>query len=131
MILGRNYRFAINNQAGVAVAVTLQARRWRFDATGALEWDAEAEVLNASGIASSATAWTTGAGIDNSGGKWLGADLELVVTPSASASGSVTLQIEHSTDGGGTWPTAGGGVVLGGATFSASAVAQTKSIRLE
>lgn len=131
MILGRNYRFSANNQTGVAVGVTIQARRFKFDSSGVISWDAETEVFNVATIANSSTAWSAGAAIDNSTDKWVGADLEIIITPSASATGPVSVQIEHSTDGGTTWPTGGQGAQIGGVYFTASSAAATKSVRVE
>lgn len=131
MILGRNYRFSVNNQAGVNVGVTIQARRFKFDSSGVILWDAEAEVFSVASIANSVTAWNAGAGIDNSTDKWVGADLEIVTTPASAATGPVSVQIEHSTDGGTTWPTGGQGAQIGGVYFAASSAAVTKSVRVE
>lgn len=112
-MLGRNYRFSVNNQAGVNVTVTIQARRWKWASDGSITWDNEVEVYNEAGIASSSTAWTSDTAIDNSTDKWVGADLEIVVTPASSVTNSgttnVTVQIQRSTDGGTTWPDSGRG----------------------
>lgn len=131
MILGRNYRFAVNNTTAVNVGVTIQARRFKFDSSGVISWDTETEVYNEAAVAPGATSWTADTAIDNSTDKWLGADLEIVFTPASSATGAVTVQIEHSTDGGTTWPTGGQGAQIGGVHFSASASAITKSVRIE
>lgn len=112
-MLGRNYRFSVNNQAGVNVTVTIQARKWKLDSSGALVYASEAEVFNESAIASSGTAWTEDTAIDNSTDLYFGADLEIVITPASSvtnsASTNVAVQIQRSTDGGTTWPDDGRG----------------------
>lgn len=131
MMLGRNYRFAVNNGTSVNVGVTIQARRFKFASDGTPTWDTETEVYNEATITPSSTNWATDTAIDNSADKWIGADLEVIITPSASATGPVSVQIEHSTDGGTTWPTGGQGAQLGGVYFAASASAITKSIRIE
>lgn len=106
MNLGRNYRFAVNNQSGVTVAVTINARRWKWGADGSrTDEAAETEVFNASGIASSATAYTTGGAIDNGADKWLGGELEVTATPTGTGGGPVAIYLQHSTDGGVTWDT--------------------------
>lgn len=129
-MLGRNYRFSVNNQGGVNVDVTIQARRWKYASDGSLSFDSEVEVFNVSAIASSTTAWSTGTAQDNSTDKWIGADLEVAITPSASATGGVTVQVERSTDGGTTWPSAGLGEPAVGAYFSASSAAQVLSVSI-
>jgi len=120
--LPRNWRLSINNQSGVNVDVTITARRWKFDNTGALVYSTEATVYNQTGIASSTTAWTTGTVQDNSAGAdlWLGADLLVTITPASSATLNVALQIEGSTDAGTTWPRQGGGVDIRGFSTSAA-----------
>ena len=110
-MLGRNYRFSVNNQCGVNVTVTIQARRWKMDTDGSLSFDSEAEVFNEAGITSSSSSWTNDTAVDNSTDKWIGADLEIAITPASSVTGTssttVTVQIQRSTDGGTTWPDAG------------------------
>lgn len=107
-MLGRNYRFSVNNQCGVNVTVTIQCRKWKFDSSGALVYSSEAEEFNESAIASSSTAWTEDTAVDNSTNLYIGADLEIVVTPASSVTNSTTtnvvVQIQRSTDGGTTWP---------------------------
>ena len=131
MMLGRNYRFAVNNSTAVNVGVTIQARRFKFDSSGVISWDAETEVYNEATITPGATSWTADTAIDNSTDKWVGADLEIIVTPASSTTGPVSVQIEHSTDGGTTWPTGGQGAQIGGVYFAASSSAVTKSVRIE
>lgn len=131
-MLGRNYRFSVNNNTAVSMtSVTINARRWKFGTDGSLTFDSEAEVFNESTISASATAWTEDTAIDNSTDKWLGADLEVIITPSASATGTVTVQIQRSTDGGTTWPSDGLGEPVGAHTFSASSSAVTKLMSIE
>jgi hypothetical protein len=131
-MLGRNYRFSVNNgtTAAVEVAVTIQARRWKFGTDGSLTFDSEAEVYNEANIAVSTTAWTEDTAIDNSTDKYIGADLEIVITPEASITGTVTVQIQRSTDGGTTWPDDGQGEFVAGHYFAASASAVTKSVQI-
>lgn len=133
-MLGRNYRFSVNNQAGVNVTVTIQARRWKYGSDGSLTFDSEAEVFNESAISSSSTAWTEDTAIDNSSDKYIGAELEIVVTPASSVTNSattnVTVQIQRSTDGGTTWPDDGRGERVAGVNMptGSSAVTFTASI---
>jgi hypothetical protein len=130
-MLGRNFRFSVNNQGGVNVDVTIQARQWKFDSSGALVYAAEVEVFNETAIANSTTAWTEDTAIDNSTNLYIGADLEIVITPAASATGTVTVQIQKSTDSGTTWPDDGNGEFVAGHYFSASATAVTKSVSFD
>ena len=131
-MLGNYYRFSVNNgtTAAVEVGVTIQARRWKFGTDGSLTFDSEAEVYNELNIAVSTTAWTEDTAIDNGTNKWIGADLEVVITPEASITGSVTVQIQRSTDGGTTWPDDGQGVFVTAHYFAASSAAVTKSVQI-
>ena len=124
-MLGRNFRFSVNNNSGVNVDVTIQSRQWKFDSSGALVYAAEVEVFNETAIATSATAWTEDTAIDNSTNLYIGADLEIIITPASSATGLVSVQIQRSTDGGTTWPSDGLGLPVASAYFSASATAVT------
>lgn len=114
-MLGRNYRFSVNSQAGVNVTVTIKARRWKYASDGSISFESsEVTVFNQSGIASSATAWTNDSPIDNTAtGLYVGADLLITVTPASSvtnsASTNVFVQVQRSTDGGTTWPDNGRG----------------------
>lgn len=129
-MLGRNFRFSVNNQGGVNIDCTIQARFWKFDSSGALSWSSETEVFNETAIANSATAWTEDTAVNNSTDKWLGASLEIVITPSASATGNVSVQMQDSTDDGTTWPSDGLGMPVANYYFSASATAVTQSVQI-
>ena len=129
-MLGRNYRISVNNQAGVNVDCTVQARRWKFASDGSITFDSEAEIFNETAIANSTSAWTEDTAVDNSSDKWIGADLEILVTPSASATGIVSVQIQRSTDDGTTWPSDGQGEPVAGIQFSASSAAVTQSVQV-
>jgi hypothetical protein len=112
MTLPRNWRLELNNRSGVNVDVLVKARRWKFDASGVLTYEAsETTVFNTSAIASSTTAWSNGAAQDNSGtgDRWLGAIFEVSITPASSATLDVLLRMQHSVDAGATWPSAGNG----------------------
>lgn len=134
-MLGHYYRFSVNNQCGVNVTVTIQARRWKFASDGSITFGSEAEVFNESGIASSTTAWTEDTAIDNGADKWIGADLEIVVTPASSVTNSattnVTLQIQRSTDGGTTWPDDGRAETLDAFNIPSGSSASTWTYQLD
>lgn len=134
-MLGRNYRFSVNNQAGVNVTVTIQQRAWKFDSNGALVYASETEVFNESAIASSSTAWTEDTAVDNSTDLNIGADLEVIVTPASSVTNSattnVTVQIQRSTDGGTTWPDDGRGETLGYVNMPTGSSAVTFQLKVD
>lgn len=134
-MLGRNYRFSVNNALGVNVTVTIQARRWKLASDGSITFDSEAEVFNETGIASSSTAWTEDTAIDNSDDKWFGADLEIVVTPASaytsSATTVVSVQIQRSTDGGTTWPDDGRGETIFRVAGPGSTTVFTSAVQIE
>lgn len=123
-MLGRNFRLSVNNQTGVNVDVTIQARQWKFDSSGALVYASEVEVFNETAIASSSTAWTADTAVDNSSNLYIGADLEIIVTPASSATGTVLIQIQRSTDGGTTWPSGGEGETVAAIDFVADSSAR-------
>lgn len=128
-MLGRNYRFQALNGAGSSVDVTVKARRWKFASDGSRTDDTEATPMSAQTVG--AGAYGNSSGIDNSSDKWLGADLVVTFAPSASITGTVTLYLQHSTDGGSTWPSDGLGLQLGSHTFNASASSVTKNMAFD
>lgn len=121
-MLGHTWRLQGFNDTGVSVDIDVQARPWKFTSAGALSYAAEGEVAN---LTASAGAYTSGASQDNSTNLYIGADFEVVFTPSASATGSVAVYLQHSTDGGTTWPSNGKGFHIAGHYFSASSAAVT------
>ena len=121
-MLGRNWRIHCFNGTGVNVDFDVQARQWKFDSSGALTFSAESEVAN---LTIAASGYDEGSGVDNSTNLYIGADFEVVITPSASATGSVAVYIQRSTDGGTTWPSDGVGDPIAGNYFSASSTAVT------
>lgn len=127
-ILGRNYRLVVENAAGVTVGCVINARRFKFAADGSRSDEAaETEVFNIAAIASGSTG--NGAAIDNSVDKYLGGDLEITVTPGASATGTVKIYLAHSTDGGVSWGTQPGDWIKTFA-WSASAAGQSDVARV-
>ena len=134
-MLGRNYRFSVNNTCVVNVTVTIQARRWKWASDGSITFDSEAEVFNESAIASSSTAWTEDTAVDNSTDKWIGASLEVIVTPASSvtntASTNVNVQIQRSTDGGTTWPDDGRGEFVASFNIPSGTGASTWTAEIE
>lgn len=121
-MLAQSYRFTALNACGQTVAiggVVVKGRRWKFDSTGALVYEAtEAALLSNSGTIANA-AYASSAAIDNSTAIYIGGDFEVTFTAPASAAGDLTIYYEVSTDGGTTFPTNGLGVVA--CTFSVTA----------
>lgn len=125
-MLGHYWRLSVNNQAGVDVDVTVNARLWKIDSSGALVYSAETSVFSVTGIASSTSAWSAGANQNNSSTLYMGAELEVTIAPVSSATGPVTVQVQRSTDAGTDWPSDGLGEFVTRHTFSASATAVKK-----
>ena len=124
-MLPAHYRISARNVSstgGATYTFLVTAKRWKYDTDGSLIYDTEDTICNESGVATGA--WTSATAEDNTSGLWLGAHLTITVTPSASTSGSAIVQVQHSTDGGTTWPSDGRGhVSLGGAVFVSTATA--------
>lgn len=107
--LNYSYRWTLKNGTGVNItAVTLTARKWKYDPSTGLTYAAETTELSFSGTLAN-TAFTTGSTVDNSTNKYEGGAFVCSVTAATSASGVAVLYLEHSTDGGTTWPTNGYG----------------------
>lgn len=122
-MLGHQYRYNVFNNTGVSVNVTVKERPWKFASDGAR--DDAAEVVHLSASAVGAAAYGPGSAVVNSATKYLGAHLLFTAAPSASATGSVALYVQHSTDGGTTWPSNGQGRLVSVISFVASATAVT------
>lgn len=125
-MLGHTYRYQVYNGTSVSVTVTVKDRKWKFGPDGALVNAAETTQFAAVSVTS--TDFGNGSTVDNSADKYLGADLLATFAPAASATGSVLLFLQRSTDGGTTWPTNGLGEPVGGHTFAASATSITKNL---
>lgn len=131
-MIGLRPRFSVNNQAGVAVDVVIKARFWKATSSG-LVYSTEQTVYSQTGIASSTTTWTADAGnaFDNSASLYMGADLVVTITPSASATGIVSVQMDRTTDGGTTYNTGGEGQHVVKHQFAASSTAVTKAATID
>jgi len=106
------YRFAVKNATGSAFgagdSLTITAKRWKFNSSGAFIPEAfEATVFNVSVASLANNTWVNGATIDNSTDGYLGG--EFVITPSITPAGNVEIWMQYSTDGGTTWNTDGKG----------------------
>lgn len=122
-MLGHQYRYVAFNNTGVSVNVTIKERPWKFASDGTR--DDAAEVVHLSASSLGAAAYGPASAVNNSTTKYLGAHLLFTVAPSASATGTVALYVQHSTDGGTTWPSNGQGRLISVNTFAASATAVT------
>lgn len=128
-MLGRNYRYQVLNGTGVSVTVTVTERAWKFASDGSRTDAAESTRLNA--VSVGAGAYSNSSPVDNSTDKNLGADLLLIMAPGASATGTVALYLQKSTDGGTTWPSDGGGDLLASHTFNASSSSVSKNASVD
>lgn len=122
-MLGHTYRYHAYNGTGVSVTVTVKARAMKFASDGSRTDDAEVAHINA--VSVGAGAYSSGAGVDNSAVKQLGADVQFVAAPGASATGTVTVYLQRSTDGGTTWPSNGYGQQVAAISFAASSASVT------
>ena len=128
-MLGRNYRFRIQNTQNQAITCALTARLWKFASDGSITWSGEVTLI-ASGSVAATTGTAASSNYDNSTDKWIGAELTLSTTAAVTTNGTgaVAVTLERSTDAGTTWPTAGQGEFVGGYTVTA---ADTTSARLK
>ncbi len=129
-MLGHTYRYQAYNGTGVSVTVTVKDRKWKFGADGALS-NAAAETTQFAAVSVATGSYSNGSTVDNNADKYLGADLTVTFAPGASASGTVALYLQRSTDGGTTWPGDGLGEFVGAHTFAASATSITKNMSVD
>lgn len=122
-MLGHTYRYQVYNGTGVGCTVTLTERPWKFDSSGARVDASESARISAVSIAT--VSYDESSTIDNSSVLNLGADVVITLTPASSATGSLLVYLQRSTDGGTTWPSDGKGQPLAGHYFSASSTAVT------
>lgn len=110
--IGRHMRVALANDLGVAIpsgtVLTVTCRRWRFDSTGKLVWDASDQAMGWTlGSSLSSGSQAAGSSIDNtnSGDGWIGAQFRVSVPSLAvapTAGGTVQVWLQTSLDGS-TW----------------------------
>lgn len=122
-MLGSHYRLRVKNTTGVTIDVAIDGKPWKITTGGALVYGTTGELFyNAALTNGSASA---GATQDNSTNKFIGLHLTAVITPSASATGFVSVQLEHSVDDGITWPGTDHGLPVMSTYFSADSAART------
>jgi hypothetical protein len=124
-MLGTYFRYQVYNGTGVTVTVTIDEIRWKFASDGSLTFSAEQTPISASAI--STVSYGNSSGINNSTDKYIGADLTVLFDVASSATGTVTVFLQRSTDSGTTWPSNGQGEVVGSYYFSASSTDVTKN----
>lgn len=104
MPLGKTYRFVALNEIGATLTgLTLDIEPWKLDSNGAMSYGTE---ISVSGL--STTLANQGADasdtIDNSSNKYIGFSFRWSATVGSSQSGTISLYLQHSTDGGTDWP---------------------------
>lgn len=122
-MLGHTYRYHVYNGTGVSVTCTVKARAMKFASDGSRTDDTEVTHINA--VSVGAGAYSNSSTVDNSSDKMLGADAQFVAAPGASATGTVTVYLQRSTDGGTTWPSNGYGQQVAAVSFAASSASVT------
>ncbi len=127
-MLGNHYRWQVYNGTGVTVTVTLDVMLWKFDSTGALSFSSESTPISASAV--STLSYAASSGVNNATDKYIGAQITALFDVSASATGSVVVYLQQSTDGGTTWPSDGQGLVVGSYYFNASSTDATKNFEV-
>lgn len=126
--LGNYFRYQVYNGTGGTVTVTLDEKRWKYASDGSVTWSTEQTPISASAI--STASYGNSSGIDNSSDDYLGAKLTMLMDVSSSLTGAVTLFLQHSTDGGTTWPSDGHGIPIGSYYFNASSTDTTRNYEI-
>lgn len=126
-MLGHTWRLRASNTQNQAITVTVKARYFKFDSSGALVWSAEQTLISAVSVAAT-TGTTASSTIDNSTNLYLGMTLTVEFTAGATTNGTglVALSLERSTDAGTTWPTQDEGIFVGGRTITAAETTTAK-----
>lgn len=127
--MSHTYRYQVYNGTGVSVTVTVKDRKWKFGTDGSVTNAAEATQFSA--VSVSTVSYSNASTVDNSTDKYTFADLLCTFAPSASATGSVLLYLQKSTDGGTTWPSDSLGELIGGHGFVASATSINKNLSVD
>ena len=139
--LPETWRFSIWNNLGSAISnapvglPTVTGRRVRFDANGALSYEAAVFSFFGPGAAASLAnnGFLTGPTWSNTASLYLTGDFQFSAFASGGLSGTLALYLEISPDGGTTWPTPtsanalGGGQLLVGMGFASTTTNSTAS----
>jgi hypothetical protein len=117
-MLGDYFRYQVYNGTGVTVTVTIDEIRWKFGSDGSLTFSAEQTPINASAVTT--LAYGNSSGVDNGTDKYIGSHLTVLFDVASSATGTVFVYLQRSTDNGTTWPSDRQGELIGSVFFSAS-----------
>lgn len=120
-MLSSYWRLRASNTQNQNITVTVKAKYFKFDSSGALSWSSEQTLINAVSV-SATTGTTASSGVDNSSDKYLGAELtvEMTAAVTTNGTGSIAITLERSTDAGTTYPTQDLGAFVGGYTVTAA-----------
>lgn len=124
-MLGDYFRYQVYNGTGVTVTVTINEIRWKFGSDGSLTFSVEQTPISASGVTT--LNYGNSSGVDNGTDKYIGAHLTVLFDVASSATGTVFVYLQRSTDDGTTWPSDGQGELIGSVFFSASSTDVTKN----
>lgn len=124
-MLGEHFRYQVYNGTGVTVTVTIDEIRWKFSSDGSLTFSSEQTPISASAVTT--LDYGESSGIDNGTDKYIGAHLTVLFDVASSATGTVSVFLQRSTDNGTTWPSDGQGELIGSYYFNASSTDITKN----
>jgi len=121
-MLGPHWRVQVYNGTGaVSGAITVKGLRWKPNATDGSKAFEGTEQTFLTAVSLASVTWVSGTSISNIavGEGYYGASLRIEIT-GGTAAGDYTVILQHSTDGGVTWPNNGEGVLLGVFNVAAS-----------
>jgi hypothetical protein len=127
-MLGSAYRYQVFNNTGVSVTCTAKYKPFKFASDNSITFGTEATPISAVSVGTGA--YNNSSTIDNTTDKNIGAKITATFAPGSSATGTVTLYLQRSTDGGTTWPSDGRGILLGSVYFSASATSVASNMEV-
>lgn len=116
-MLGHTYRLRWVNDTNANITASLTWRPWGFAAGAKVDGG---EVTLFSSVSVSVASSSASSTVDNSSSVRIGAHGTYYLAPASAATGWMHLYLEHSTDGGANWPTAGSGRLLRSVYFAAS-----------
>jgi hypothetical protein len=127
-MLGVRYRYQAYNGTGVSVTVTVKDITFKFASDGSLTFSSETAHISA--VSVSTVSYSNATSVDNSTNKYLGSDITWTAAPGSSATGTVSIYLQRSTDGGTTWPSDGRGEQISSIAFAASSTSVTKNAKV-
>lgn len=119
---GATYRWQVYNNCGQTIAatagnITVKSKKEKY-VSGALSVQSSPDTDLSTSATTATGAVANSATIDNSSNLYLGGEIEFKVVAPASASGNVELWLQHSVDGGVTWPENRTGVLVAVLNFT-------------